>query len=280
MRSRTIGVLHPGAMGASVVAALVTGGHRVLWASDGRSAATQERARAAGAQGCPSLDELTQSCESIISVCPPDAADELALAVAQTGFVGTYLDANAISPARSAGLAERFGNQYVDGGIVGPPALVTGTTRFFLSGTRAQEMAELFAGSFFEPVVLAEGGAAASALKMCYAAWTKGNSALLLSVRALAERYGVGAALESEWERSQPGLLQRAEGAARAVAPKAWRFSGEMHEIAETYEHGGLPRGFHDGAAAFYAELATFKNAQGVSLADVLRQLQRTDTQV
>ena len=124
---------------------------------------------------------------------------------------------------------------------------------------------------------MAGGGAAASALKMCYAAWSKGNTALLLSVRALAERYSVGAELEDEWGLSQPGALRRLEAAASAVAPKAGRFAGEMREIADTYERGGLPRSFHDGAADFYAELATFKNRQGVSLADILTHLQEKE---
>lgn len=268
-----VGVLHPGAMGMSLVAALTSVGHRVYWCDVGRSAATRTRANDAGAIATASIAELAAASDLVISVCPPDAALSVAQQVADVGYAGIYLDANAIAPRSSSLIAEHFGGRYVDGGIVGPPAIIPGTTRLYLSGERACELAQLFASSPLEAVVLAKGGTAASALKMCYAAWTKGNSALLLSVCALAARHGVGAALESEWQRSQPGVQTRAEGIAAAVAPKAWRFSGEMREIADTYEQGGLPRGFHDAAAEFYADLATFKNQQGVSLADLLDHL-------
>ena len=265
--------MHPGAMGVSLVAALTEAGHRVYWCDAGRSAATRARASDAGAIATASVDELAAVSEIILSVCPPDAAIAVAQQVADAGFSGIYLDANAISPSSSAVIAEQFGRCYVDGGIVGPPAFTRGTTRLYLSGEHARELGGLFDGSALEVVVMAEGGTAASALKMCYAAWTKGNSALLLCVRALAARFAVGETLEAEWQRSQPGLLERAAGTATAVAPKAWRFAGEMREIAETFEQGGLPRGFHDAAAEFYAELATFKNQQGVSLADVLEHI-------
>jgi len=268
-----VGVLHPGAMGASLVAALASLGHRVLWCSDRRSAETQARATSAGADACSDLATLAGECDVIVSVCPPDGAQALAATVAATGFSGTYVDANAISPARSAAIGAAYGARYVDGGIVGPPALKAGSTRLYLSGSRATQVADLFSGSVLASVVLPEGGTAASALKMCYAAWTKGNSALLLSVRGLAERYQVGGALEAEWEISQPGVLQRAEAVAGAVAPKAWRFAGEMREIADTYEEVGLPQGFHAGAAEFYSVLASFKNQEGISLADILERL-------
>ena len=91
---------------------------------------------------------------------------------------------------------------------------------------------------------------AASALKMAYAAWTKGSSALLIAVRALAIREGVDGALHAEWERSQPGLGARSESAVAGNARKAWRFVGEMEEIAATFAAAGLPAGFHEACAA------------------------------
>lgn len=273
-QKQSVGVLHPGAMGATLVAALASQGHRVLWCSNRRSAETQTRATNAGAQACAKLEQLTAECDSIISVCPPDSAQDVATAVAEAGFGGTFVDANAISPGRSAAIGRLFGERYVDGGIVGPPASKAGTTRLYLSGERAGQLGALFDGSLLASVVMPEGGTAASALKMCYAAWTKGDSALLLSVRALAQRYGVGAALDNEWEISQPGVLSRAEVTASAVAPKAWRFAGEMLEIADTYADRDMPRGFHEGAADLYRALASFKNQQGVSLAEVITRLQ------
>ena len=108
---------------------------------------------------------------------------------------------------------------------------------------------------------------------MCYAAYTKGASALLLAIRTLAEAEGVTEALLAEWSRSQPGLAERSERSAQAVSPKAWRFAGEMREIAATFEAANLPGGFHQAAAAVYERLANLKNADDARIADVVQRL-------
>jgi uncharacterized protein DUF1932 len=105
----------------------------------------------------------------------------------------------------------------------------------------------------------------ASSLKLCYAAYTKGSAALLLAIVALAEATGVAPALRAEWERSQPDLPAQAEGAARASAPKAWRWVCEMEEIASTFAQAGLPDGFHRAAADVFSRLAELKDADGAN---------------
>jgi hypothetical protein len=110
----------------------------------------------------------------------------------------------------------------------------------------------------------------ASALKICYAAYTKGLSALLLNVRALADATAVSAPLLEEWSLSQAGLAERSELAARGTAGKAWRFVDEMHEIAETFETCGLPGGFHRAAADVYQRMEPLKAVADPSLEDVL----------
>jgi hypothetical protein len=96
---------------------------------------------------------------------------------------------------------------------------------------------------------------------MAYAAWTKGTSALLLAVNALAEHEAVGVALDAEWAISQPGLADRSRTTAASVAGKAWRFAGEMDEIAQTFGDADLPDGFHRAAADVYRRLAGFKDS-------------------
>jgi 3-hydroxyisobutyrate dehydrogenase-like beta-hydroxyacid dehydrogenase len=199
----------------------------------------------------------------ILSVCPPEFAVELAEEVCALGFHGTYVDANAIAPATSrkiAELVERNRGTYVDGGIIGGPARQPDTTRLYLSGAQAQ-----FVGQFLDKgnleVNCIEGDAgAASALKMAYAAWTKGTSGLLADIIALALSEGVHDSLVTEWERSQPGLVQRAERGLPGAAAKAWRWVGEMEEIAATFEANGLPGGFHEAAAEVYRRLEQFKD--------------------
>jgi len=111
---------------------------------------------------------------------------------------------------------------------------------------------------------------AASALKMCFAAWTKGAAALLLDVRALAVAEGVEDALVAEWQGSLPDLAARSLQAAGQAAMKGWRWVGEMDQIAATFRSAGLPDGFHRAAAEIYtrpqrdeeagADIATLKD--------------------
>lgn len=260
-------------MGASVAAAC--GGERI-WASTGRSEATTRRAADAELSDVGSLAALVDAADTIVSVCPPDQAATVAEDVAALGFVGTYVDANAIAPERSRTIAERFAGQatFVDGGIIGPPARRLGTTRMYLSGDDAEAVAERWADSALEVRPIPGGVGAASALKMAYAAWTKGSSALLLAVHALAVANGVDEELAGEWSISQPDALRRSEFLAM-VAPKAWRFEGEMREIADSFRGSQLPSGFHSAAAELYGQLAEFKDVTSADLDELVAALLR-----
>ena len=274
----TAGILHPGAMGASVAAAMRASGP-VLWASGGRSEATAERARAAELEDGETIDALAARCEVIVSVCPPAAAEALAQQVLGAGFRGCFVDANAIAPARARRIEAAVaaaGGRFVDGGIIGPPAWKQGTTRLYLSGAEAEFVAARFAGSPLEAIPIEGGPGAASALKMTYAAYTKGTTALLAAILAVAEAEGVGADLRSEWATSLPEIAQSIDARLGANAAKAWRFAGEMEEIADTFAGAGLPDGFHRAAAEVFARLSEFKDAEGVAGGEVVSTLAAT----
>jgi 3-hydroxyisobutyrate dehydrogenase-like beta-hydroxyacid dehydrogenase len=247
----TIGVLHPGQMGAAVGGALVDRGDTVLWAAAGRSSDTRERARQHGLRPVDDVVALAERCDVILSICPPDAALDVAGSVG--GFTGVFVDANAIAPATSLRVREIVGAGYVDGGIVGPPPVSPGTTRLYLSGPRAGEVADLFAGARIEARVLdGPDATAASAVKMMYAAWTKGSAALLLAIDRAAGELGVSDALLEEWALSQPQLASRLAAARASAAEKAWRWEGEMRQVAATFLRAGQPGGFHEAAAEVY----------------------------
>jgi 3-hydroxyisobutyrate dehydrogenase-like beta-hydroxyacid dehydrogenase len=251
MSEVTIGLLHPGEMGAAVGKCLAGAGHRVLWAPEGRGAETRERAEAAGLIGVPMAEIIARS-DVILSVCPPHAALDVARQVA--GFGGLYLDANAISPTTAgdvAAIVEAGGAGFADGGIIGPPPVTPGSTRLYLSGPRAGEIQALFGGTDVDARVVPPPGTA-SAVKMAYASWTKGSAALLLAARALARAEGVEPVLLAEWALSQPGLETRWDGADAAAAAKGWRWTGEMVQIAAAMAAAGLPEGFHQAAADMY----------------------------
>lgn len=268
-----LALLHPGEMGVTVGVAVQDSGHSVSWLSEERSDATVKRAMAAGFSSCVSLLELLAQSEGVISVCPPNAAVAVAQSVVAAGFDGIYLDANAVAPHTARQIHALLGDRYVDGGIIGPPALREGSTRLYLSGSQASTTATWFAGGLLEAITIEGAPGAASALKMCYAAYTKGTSAMLLAIRALAESEEITGPLLDEWAISQKGLADRSERAAIGTAPKAWRFVGEMEEIAATFAAARLPDGFHGAAAEIYRRMADLKSVQSPSLAGVLDRL-------
>ena len=279
MGQTTVGVLHPGEMGSVVAARAKEAGNRVVWTSQGRREETRQRAEGAGLEDAGSLRDLAAASDVILAVCPPEAALDQAREVAATGFDRIYVDGNAVSPATTREIGrviEGAGATFVDGGIIGPPPRKPGTTRLYVSGAGASQVKSLFGDSALNVIVLDAPVGAASAVKMAYASWTKGTSALILNVRALAAIEGVEEALLAEWQTSQPQLIKRAEDAAGGSAPKAWRFVGEMEEIAATYAAAGLPDGLHLAAAEVWRRLSSYKDAPRPSVADVVETLAKT----
>jgi 3-hydroxyisobutyrate dehydrogenase-like beta-hydroxyacid dehydrogenase len=240
-------------MGAAIAATLRERGHTVLWASSDRSSTTAERAQLADLEDVQTVDNFVRRCDIVVSVCPPHAAADVARAVG--AFDGIYVDANAVAPETSRAIAAGK-PRYVDGGIIGPPPRSPGTTRLYLSGTEAADVAELFVGSTVDARVLSDRVGDASALKMVYAAWTKGTAALLLAIESVARATGVGDELHEEWTLSLPGLTDDAARAARSATAKGWRWVGEMEEIASTFAAANQPDGFHRAAAEVFRRSA------------------------
>jgi len=277
---KTIALLHPGNMGSTIGACAATSGARVLWASEGRSDASRARAKQAGLIDAESLAGAVAQSDIVLSVCPPEFATDIAVSVAAQKFQGIYVDANAISRATTeeiGKIVKKAGASFVDGGIIGSPVKKPGTTRMYLSGEKAEEIAQLFSKSMLDARSIGAIPGEASALKVVYAAWTKGTDALILAIRALATHEGVDQALLAEWSISQPTLENKCVRAAAVAAPKMWRYVGEMQEIADAFEAAGLPDGFHRAAAEVSERLSCFKDQTepGPTVAAVLKQLRR-----
>lgn len=271
----TVGLIAPGSMGAAVGACAVAGGTRVVWASHGRSRVTAHRAAAAGLEDVGDLPSLCDAADLVLSICPPHAAVATAEQVAATGFDGVYVDANAIAPATAHAIAGIVGTsaRFVDGGIIGAPPSPTGSTRLYLAGDDAPLVAELFSAGPLEVVEMGGAPPAASALKVAFAAWTKGSSALLLAVRAYAAAEHLEEDLLGEWGRSLPELPERTATTAAWVGPRAWRWTGEMDEIAGAFAAAGLPEGFHRSAAEVCRRLEGRKDQPGTTVDEVVTDL-------
>jgi len=266
----TVGLLHPGAMGSFLGHAVAAAGHQVLWVGAGRSAAT--RTRAAAFTEVADLVELAGRADTVLSVCPPAYALDVAATVTAAGFSGRYVDANAISPGTVHRVADLMpGVDVIDGAVIGGPS--TADAVLHLSGPGAEAAAELFDPTTLTARVLAGPFGSASALKACYAVTSKAVTALLLTARAAGEVSGVGPELVAEWERTQPGVAERVAASEQRIGAKAWRFGAEMAEAAAYFRSLGLPDGFSVAAVDVFDRLAELRETPDADPVEVRRLL-------
>jgi hypothetical protein len=239
----------------------------VLWANEGRSETTAQRAGAAGFRDLRTLAELIARSDVVISLCPPAIAEEVASQVVETGFRGLYLEANAVAPARAERIAALLGERgarLVDGAVIARRGL-----NLYLSGETedVEEVAAIFADSDVRAIPLAGGAGAASALKMAFGGWNKIGIALEAQAYAIARAYGVEQALGEEGVESERVVH---------AGQKAWRWAPEMEEVAETCATLGVPDGMGRGAAALYARWADHRD-QPIDLDRLLDEVAPAD---
>ena len=259
-----VGILHPGEMGVSIAASAINSGYSVYWVSQNRSGKTRSRAEEHGLIDVESIFELCEICDIIICVCPPHAAEEVATLVVGGKFQGTYVDANAISPQRAVRIEQMMREQnihFIDGSIIGGPAWKPGETVLYLSGRNANVIANVFKNGPLATQIIGEEVGKASALKMCYAAYSKGTTALLSAVLATAESLGIRKELYQQWDLDDAAFSGQANRRVIGAAIKAWRFEGEMKEVESTFQAAGLPGGFHEAAAVVYHRMAALKKS-------------------
>lgn len=275
-------------MGASIGAAAITSSAatlsatangsdaKVVWAGDGRSESSHRRANRAGIIDCGSLEKMIAESTVILSVCPPHTAESVAQSVMRYSFSGLFVDCNAIAPQKCRQIESLIGpDHFVDGGIIGGPAWShEAGTCLYLSGEHSARISELFTDSPLQTKIISDEIGAASAMKMVFAAYTKGSTALLTAILGVAEREGVREVLENQW-----GPIFTAQTHQRLVSnsSKAWRFAGEMQEIAATFDNAGLPGGFHSAAAEVFEHLKSFKDAPATDITDYLNELNNSN---
>lgn len=258
---KVVGILSPGEMGSGVGTVLHQHGLRVLTCLAGRGPGSRERAVQAGVEDVADLAALVRACEVLLSIVPPAVAGavaaQVAAAVTATGSDLLYVDCNAIAPKTACSVASTIsgaGARFADGGIIGPPPTRPGN-RIFTSGPGAREFAGL--GNFGLDIRVLDGEVGqASGLKMCYAAMTKGVQALGAELLVAARLLGVEETLLTEQSEGDVAAVRRfVERALPSMPPKAYRWIGEMEEIARCFEDLGLPNRLLLGAADVYANV-------------------------
>jgi 3-hydroxyisobutyrate dehydrogenase-like beta-hydroxyacid dehydrogenase len=264
----TVAVVSPGAMGSALGAALVRGGERVVATVAGRSERTARLAGQAGLELMPDLRSAIAKADVVLSVVPPAAAPVVASDVVRASEPSTSLllvDLNAIAPATALGIASTAahgGVDVVDGSISGPPPWRPGTTRIYLSGARAREVAKLpFDG--VDLIVVGDKVGAASAVKMSTASVYKGTSALLAQALLTARANGVLDHVVSDLRAGAPELVANVERRLTSAAAKSGRYVREMHEIAATQTAVGLTPGLFRAMAEVYEAMARTPLASG-----------------
>lgn len=276
MNQPTVGILHPGSMGAAVAACATANAAAVLWCADGRSPASRARAERFGLEPVHTLQELLDRCDVVISLCPPSAAEGLARDVAARRFTGTYVEANAINPERSERIAGLLGPDatVVDGGVVGSPPVGGKSQTLYLSGPAAatERVEALFAGTAVRTKTLGTAVGQASALKLAYASFQKTSRVLVALAVGLAREHGVDQELLTVAAQRTDSYLAEPEYIAKTAA-RAWRWGPELEEAADTLEAAGLPPEMLRAAASTLARWHDAKDASELTLTDALERL-------
>ncbi len=258
----TVAIVAQGKMGAGVGRRLVDHWVEVRTLLAGRSAASAERARAAGMQPAADARELLDGADFFLSILPPGEAlalaRQMAPALSALARKPIYVDCNAVSPQTAAEIAAAIaptGAEFVDGGIIGGPPREGYSPAIYAAGpavgaTRVLRDYGLDWRAIDGPV------GAASGLKMSYAGITKGTTAIAAAMLLGAARFGCGEALIAELSKSQPEMLKRMRSSIPGMYDKAYRWVGEMEEISDFLGASPPAAEIYAAIARLYAMLA------------------------
>ncbi|KUO22193.1 DUF1932 domain-containing protein [Streptomyces dysideae] len=238
----TVGLMHPGSMGAAFAAQLRSKGTTVLWCPTGRSESSRQRAKRASMKPV-ALADLVDSVDVLLSLCPPAAAEDVAAQAAAHGFCGTYVEANAITPHRVRNVAERLRNAVVvDGAVVGSPPVDGKSPTLYLAGPREEvdRLEDLFAGTDVQTHQLGDDIGKASALKLAYSSYQKASRVLAAVAYGLADANDVSDELIHIASKRTGSYLTETGYIPKTVS-RAWRWAPELEDAADLLDETGLP---------------------------------------
>lgn len=217
----------------------------------------------------PTDTDLCNTADYILSIVPPrDAlatAQRIVKASSNPAFRKRsnplyFVDLNAVSPRSAREINDIFAKsspdvRLIDGGIIGaPPRLkedgewyrpsvpVSGPYKLSEAQQSGERLAEVLNVKHVNDAI-----GSATGLKMCFAALSKGFTALAIQSLTTAHNLGVVSELKEHLQAFNPGAAKSVESVTR-MPPKAYRWVKEMEEIAETFEADG---GFESGESIF-----------------------------
>lgn len=255
----TVAILSPGDMGHAVGQLLREHELRVVTCLTGRSGRTRALSEQAGIEDIPDFNEMVQNSDVILSMTvsevAPQVCQRVADAVKATGGTDLlFAECNAIAPQLALELETVIattGARFVDASIIGGPPRGGSSPRFYTSGPNAAEVEQLREFGLDVRNIGPDTGQA-SGIKMCYAAMTKGSSALYSELLLAAEMMGLSDHLKAEFQSSQASVYQRMERGIPTIPARSRRWVSEMEEIGATFEHLGMTPHLFQGVADMY----------------------------
>ena len=287
MSIQRIAILSPGDMGHAVGHALGESGLDVITCLRGRSERTRKLAVQGDIRDVPSLEVLVSQADLVLSILVSaearNVAERVADALKATGASTPFADCNATSPQTALDIEDIIttaGGRFIDGSIIGGPPGKGKPPRFYVSGQHSGIMSQLD-GKGIDVRPLGGEVGRASGIKMCYAALTKGTTALQTALLTAAEALALSEPLKAELLSSQPDAYKRMQSQIPGLPANASRWIGEMEEIAATFEQVGVTPRFHQGAADIFRLLSETAFAQETpETVDRARTLDQTISEV
>lgn len=254
----TVGILGVGDMGHIVAKVLISNGLRVITCLKDRSERSRYLAKVANVEEVSTYKELVSEAEIILSMVVPSqslqAVQVIVNEISETNVKVIFADCNSIAPQTALTMSEmviKAGGGFIDVSIIGNAPKKDGMTRFYASGPDVSAF-EKFNQFGLEVIPLGERVGQAKALKMCYAALTKGLTALCTELLTAAEIFGITPNLHKEFQLTRSTLYKYMQEKVPKMPIKSRRWVGEMEEIAKTFEHLGMTEKILLGAADIY----------------------------
>ena len=246
MNLDTVAVLSTGEMGHMIAQVLIKNGLKVVTCLRGRSDRTRQLAERVGVVSLPTIEDVVEISDIIISVVVPSAAVVLASAVAtaikKTNSLPLYADANAISPMTSADIGDiisEAGGRYVDVSIIGPASKVGKSSTFCISGEYAPHFAKLKSYGLHVRV-LGDKIGQASAFKVLYAGFTKGLCSLMVELLLTARSNGILDQIIEQYRLDYPETTAFVDWFLPSFPFRAARRAEEMEELTQTIQKAGI----------------------------------------
>ena len=258
MSIESVAILSPGDMGHAIGQLLRENELHVLTCLAGRSNRTRQLSEQAGITDVPSIKELVVQADVLMSVtvseAVPGLCQEISEAVKATGTDLLFVECNAIAPELSRemeSVLKSGGARYVDASIIGGPPRNGSSPRLYASGDNVAELLQL-RDFGLDVRDLGDQLGRASGIKMCYAAMTKGTTALHAELLIAAEKLGLTKEVMAEFSNTQPAVVERMEGWMPGMPAKSRRWVSEMEEIEKTFSDLGLTPNIFKGVADMY----------------------------